>query len=276
MRGYRDRWVDTAAGTLHLVEWSATGPLLLLTHGITAQAHVWDPIAARLAERYRVLSLDQRGHGDSLRPAEGYDLDAYVGDLLAVVDALGAERAALVGHSLGARNSFAFGALHPARTACVVAVEYGPWIERAAFERLDSRVLAAPDRFCSHAAARDYLTTRYPRITPEALESRARHGTRPEAAGRVWKYDRGAIAQTLRLLNADLGALVPLVQRPTLVVRGAESAFYDAAAFARLRAARPALQYVEIADATHYVPEERPDEVYGAVERFLDRQGGTW
>jgi len=273
--GYRDRWIDLPGGALHAVEWGEAGPLVLLTHGITAQAHVWDPIAARLAARYRVLSLDQRGHGESLRPPSGYSLADHVADLAAVLDALGGERAVVVGHSLGARNVFAFAALHPARTALLVAIDYGPWIAAEAFTALDARVLGAPSRFASYAEARAYLATRYPQITPDALERRARFGLRPVPDGLVWRYEPAAIAQTLEHLNADLAPLVPRVQAPTLIVRGERSAFYDAAAFARLREARPDFEYVEIAGATHYVPEERPDTVYHLLAAFLERHAAA-
>src|SRR5262249_55660929 len=82
---YRDRWVAVPDGHLHVVEWATRGPFVLLTHGVTAQAHVWDPIAQRLSATHHVLSLDQRGHGDSLKPATGYALDNYLADMLAVL-----------------------------------------------------------------------------------------------------------------------------------------------------------------------------------------------
>jgi pimeloyl-ACP methyl ester carboxylesterase len=157
--------------------------------------------------------------------------------------------------------------------ALLIAVEYGPWIERAAFERLDERVLAAPEHFPSHAETVAYLATRYPRITPAALESRARHGTRPAPEGIVWKYARDAIAQSLRLLDADLGSLVARVQAPTLIVRGGESTFYDAAAFRRLQQARPDFEYIELPGATHYVPEEWPDLLAERILQFIERHG---
>lgn len=268
---YRDRWIDVPGGALHAVEWGEAGPLVLLAHGITAQAHVWDPIAARLAERYHVVSLDQRGHGESLRPPSGYSLADHVADLAAVLDALGRERAAVIGHSLGARNALAFAALHPRRTAVLVAIDYGPWIAAEAFTALDARVLGAPARFGTAAEARAYLVARYPHITPDALERRLRFGLRPVPDGLVWRYEPAAIAQTLAHLNADLAPLVPRVQAPTLIIRGERSAFYDAAAFARLREARPDFEYLEVAGATHYVPEERPEAVAELLMVFLER-----
>jgi 2-(acetamidomethylene)succinate hydrolase len=268
---YRDRWVDVPGGQLHVVEWATRGPIVLLTHGITAQAHVWDPIAERLSASYHILSLDQRGHGDSLKPATGYALDDYLADMLAVLDSFDARRAVVGGHSLGGRNAFAFAARHPARAALMVAVEYGPWIERRSFDLLNERVRNAPERLPSRQAALDYLAFRYPRVTPAALARRADFGLHPEGSALVWKYSRAAIEQTLDLMDADLGPLVDRVHAPALIVRGSDSNFYDAAAYNHLRQLRPDLEYAEFPATTHYVPEERPDDLADHLLSFFQR-----
>src|SRR5262249_47737783 len=151
------------------------------------------------------------------------------------LDAFDADRAVVAGHSLGGRNAFAFAARHPSRTTLLIAVEYGPWIERQSFELLNERVLHAPERFPSRQAALDYLASRYPRVTPAALARRADFGLVPEGSALVWKYSRSAIEQTLDLMDVDLGALVDRVRVPALVIRGTDSNFYDAAAYNHLR-----------------------------------------
>ncbi|MDQ2625341.1 MAG: alpha/beta hydrolase, partial [Actinomycetota bacterium] len=77
------------------------GELVLLLHGITAGAAVWDPVLSELARGYRVVAVDQRGHGRSDKPERGYGPDDYVADVGALLDALG-PACAVVGHSLGA------------------------------------------------------------------------------------------------------------------------------------------------------------------------------
>ena len=92
--------------TLHLLEWSRDGVPLLLVHGFGNEAHIWDDFAPTVAEYYRVLAVDLRGHGDSDHHPEGkYDYDAHVADLEALIDGLGFERLVLIGHSLGGRVS---------------------------------------------------------------------------------------------------------------------------------------------------------------------------
>ncbi len=76
------------------------GEPVVLVHGITESSCTWEPITERLAERYRVVTVDLRGHGASPRTAP-YDLGSLAGDVAAASMAAGAEAPRLVGHSLG-------------------------------------------------------------------------------------------------------------------------------------------------------------------------------
>lgn len=85
--------------TIHY-EVRGEGAPVILVHGITESSCTWEPITERLAGKYRVVTLDLRGHGESPR-AETYDLGSLAGDVAAVAVAAGAERPRVVGHSLG-------------------------------------------------------------------------------------------------------------------------------------------------------------------------------
>jgi len=268
---WTDRTVERAGVLLHVVDWGGSGPTLLLTHGITAQAHVWDPVAMALRDRFRVLSLDQRGHGDSSTPPAGYAATDFAADMAAVIDALADGPALAMGHSLGGRNSLALAALHPERIAAAASVEFGPWISEDSFLRLRERVLAAPASFDSLEAARAYLRARYSRLPADAIERRARFGLRLTPDRRLaWKHERRSVAETLEFLGRDLADLIEAVRVPVMVIHGAESAFYDAPAFERLQSARPDFLCRQVPRADHYVPEERPAAV---AELFLDFAG---
>ena len=78
------------------------GRPILLLHGLASNARIWDLVAPRLADRYRVFALDQRGHGLTDKPDDGYDFNTIVRDALAFVEAMSLERPVLVGHSWGA------------------------------------------------------------------------------------------------------------------------------------------------------------------------------
>jgi pimeloyl-ACP methyl ester carboxylesterase len=115
---------------LHLLEWSTEGVPMLLLHGFSNEAHIWDDFAPIVAPHYRTLALDHRGHGQSDWDPEGrYEIDALVADLETVTAALGIDRLVLVAHSLGGRVATLFAGRHPERMAGFVLVDIGPEVD---------------------------------------------------------------------------------------------------------------------------------------------------
>src|SRR5687767_15866143 len=129
-------------------------------------------MAELLATRFRITSIDQRGHGRAPKPASGYAALDYAGDL----DNLLSESTVLIGHSLGARNALVAGGRYPEKVAAVVAIDFTPFIEREVFDALDARVEGGAREFASVEEIRRYLKDRYPRLPADAIERRARHG----------------------------------------------------------------------------------------------------
>ncbi|MGH7264683.1 MAG: alpha/beta fold hydrolase, partial [Candidatus Rokuibacteriota bacterium] len=122
--------VRASGVTLALLEWGPAGrPPVLLLHGGAAHAHWFDRVALTLAGACHVAALDQRGHGESgWATPPAYATEDFAGDLAAVLDGLGWDRAALVGHSMGGHNAMAFAAWHPARVRALVVVDARPAI----------------------------------------------------------------------------------------------------------------------------------------------------
>jgi pimeloyl-ACP methyl ester carboxylesterase len=107
----------------------ADGPVVVLAHGFPELAFSWrHQIPALAAAGYRVLAPDQRGYGGSSRPepVEDYDISALTGDLVALLDAAGAERGAIVGHDWGAVVAWSTALLHPDRVAAVAGLSVPP------------------------------------------------------------------------------------------------------------------------------------------------------
>jgi pimeloyl-ACP methyl ester carboxylesterase len=121
----QDRWIELRGLKFHYREWSARGAPLVLLHGLASQSHIFDWVAPRLAEHFRVVALDQRGHGESAKPDAGYDFDHIVADLLAFLDALKFKRAIILGHSWGGNVALQFAATHPTRTAALILLDGG-------------------------------------------------------------------------------------------------------------------------------------------------------
>ena len=105
------------------------GQLVILAHGFPELAYSWrHQIPVLAAAGYHVIAPDQRGYGGSSRPVaiESYDITALTGDLVALMDAVGAERAAVVGHDWGAVVAWSTTLLHPARVAAVAGLSVPP------------------------------------------------------------------------------------------------------------------------------------------------------
>ena len=107
---------------------AGAGPAVLLTHGYSASTKAWAPNVAPLAVDHTVVTWDLRGHGASESPADPalYSSDHAIGDMAALLDAVGAERAVVGGHSLGGYLSLAFYLAHPERVAALLLVDTGP------------------------------------------------------------------------------------------------------------------------------------------------------
>jgi len=97
----------------------------LALHGTTANSRAWLPVARALGDAVALVAVDLRGRGRSSELPGPYGMDVHVGDILPVIDALGLERAVLVGHSLGGYVVARLGASHPDRVRSLVLVDGG-------------------------------------------------------------------------------------------------------------------------------------------------------
>ncbi len=131
--GVRERTVGVGDVELHLLEAGDEGPLVVLAHGFPELAWSWRhqlPILARAG--YRVVAPDQRGYGRSSRPTavEEYDIFHLTGDLVGLLDVLGEDDAAFVGHDWGSMVVWQLALLHPDRVRGVCGMSV-PFVPRA-------------------------------------------------------------------------------------------------------------------------------------------------
>jgi pimeloyl-ACP methyl ester carboxylesterase len=122
------------------------GKPVLCVHGLTANCRCWDVVAAGLVPAHTVLAMDLRGRGLSDKPTGGYSLQQHVHDIAFVLDDLGLERVALMGHSLGAYISINFAAQHPARVDKIILVDGGGQLEKKQWDKIDLVIQPSLDR----------------------------------------------------------------------------------------------------------------------------------
>jgi lipase len=179
---------------LHLHEWGAPGaPPVVCLHGVSAHGRRYRKLAEeRLAQRFRVLAPDLRGHGRSgFKPP--WDLSTHLGDLLETLDGAGVERAAWIGHSFGGRLVLELAARRPERIAHAVLLD--PAIQILPHVGLDFAQDAARDH--SFASADEAIEARLASGAPtprEFLEEEAREHLVPSPDGRLrWRFCRAAV-----------------------------------------------------------------------------------
>ncbi|MBM4335650.1 MAG: alpha/beta hydrolase [Deltaproteobacteria bacterium] len=221
---------------LHALEWSREGTLLLFLHGFSNDAHVWDWVAPVLAPHYRVVALDQRGHGDSDRDPEGrWDHETMARDANAAIESLGASRAVIVGHSLGGRVAMRFAGLFPEKLAGLVIVDSAPDLDARGTTRISLDVKQQDWSFASVADYERVLQRQYAATRPEILAKLAVHWTRPRGDGRFELKLDPAFTKARANVSAEelaawseqeakhLWAALAKLPCPALVVRGAAS-----------------------------------------------------
>jgi pimeloyl-ACP methyl ester carboxylesterase len=115
----------TAAGTSYNVYAPPSDgacETVVLIHGVGMNRSVWLPQIDALVDRFQVIAYDMLGHGDSALPTPAPTLDEYASQLAGLLDAVGVERAHVVGHSMGALVALEFALMHPERTLSVAAL----------------------------------------------------------------------------------------------------------------------------------------------------------
>ena len=259
-----DTWGDAAA------------PLVVLLHGGGQTRHAWKGTGIRLAEvGYHVAAFDARGHGDSDWAADGdYDHRAMARDLRNVIAALGAERAALVGASLGGGTALlAIGEDLVAATALVM-VDVAPHIEPAGVSRINAFMNQSPEGFESLEHVADAIASYQPhRTRPERLDGIAKN-VRLAPDGRYrWHWDpayRGAHVDQ-RQRRDRLSDCARRLSVPTLLVRGLLSDLLSEEGARDFLELCPHSEYVRVGDAAHMVVGDRNDIFARAVVDFLAR-----
>lgn len=227
---------------------------------------MFEPVAELLASRFRIVSIDQRGHGRAPKPKSGYAAADYARDIAKLAEG----PTLLIGHSLGARNALVAGERYPDKVAAVVAIDFTPYIEPEVFEALEERVNGGSRDFASLQEISAYLKQRYPRLPDDAIARRAQHGF--ERVKGKWRplAAPAAMRATCAGLREDLRPTLEAIKVPVLLLRGADSKLVSRVAWERTKALRPDIRAHEIADADHYVPEEQPAAVAAAIIDFWE------
>ncbi len=120
-----EMFIDANGLTFHLLDWGGHGDWLVVLHGLASQAHIWDLVAPKLIDSFRVIAIDQRGHGLSDKPDSGYDWATLTADLDAILKVRQIDRAVLIGHSWGGNVALQYAVDRPDRVSGLVLIDGG-------------------------------------------------------------------------------------------------------------------------------------------------------
>ncbi len=284
-RGFTDtftsRYVDTGKLRLHAVV-GGRGPPLLLVHGWPQTWYQWRLVMPTLSQDFEVIAVDQRGIGLSDKPENGYDDGTEANDLVALMDALGHRRFAMIGFDTGMPIGYALAADHPERLdRLVVGEAFLPGISpprpliapaalnkrlwHIAFNRLGADVNEALVRGRENVFfAAEYAASAGTPLPDEIVKYYVdRLASSPDALRGSFGWYRAvdtSIAQNEQRKSKRLTI-------PVLAVGGAKSSGDGIASSMKLVADN--VETAVIPDSGHWVAEEAPDKLLAVLTPFL-------
>ena len=251
----RNRFYHAGLGFSYL-DTGGPGRILIALHAHWMQATTFAPLAQALSPEWRVIALDQRGHGDSDR-AISYTRDDYRGDLAALMDQLAIDRAVLLGHALGGVNTYQFAARNPGRVEALIVEDAGAVIQEDTLFSLD---------WAGCFSSRRVLSERFdPQLRPYLLDS-----MRDSPAGAHLAFYPQDTVMSGQLLNGDHWADWLASRCPALLIRGRDNRFSVEAEFGQMAARRPNTALVTLAGG-HAVHHDNPAGFLAVVREFLGR-----
>ena len=253
--------VAVSGGRLAYHRTGGSGPVVVMSHGLTDNGLCWSRLATALAAEFDLVMLDARGHGESSRIAVGQPHDPAQ-DIAEAIAGLGLERPMVIGHSVGARATAAYASVHPGQVAKVVLEDppFLPPAEPAAVEVRQARFRQQVERF--QAMSRDELIAMGRASSPNWHEDDF-----PAWAEAKTQVDPDALPD----YRTPWQDTIRQIAAPTLLIHGdpALGGLVTAEISAEAVAINPVIRPVLIPNAGHNTRRENFPAYLAAVRDFL-------
>ncbi len=251
--------------TLHYSEQGQGLPVVLL-HGYPFSSVIWQTQQQGLSDHYRVITPDLRGHGQSPAPEGVYDMETMARDVLALLDSLGVEKAAIIGHSMGGYVTFALWRLAKDRFAALglVCSQASPDSDdtRQGRYKTAEKVFGEGSQVVAQAMTPRLFAPNTPEDEPMMEQIRTIIlNTRPSG-----------IIGTLKGMAArpDSTDLLPEINVPVLILTGDKDQIIPPQKAEKMAAAVPSATLATIENAGHLPMLEQPQATTMAIRNFLD------
>ncbi len=276
-----DKFITLRGLQFHYREFSRRGAPLILLHGLASQSHIFDLVAPKLAQHFRVIAFDQRGHGESEKPDEGFDFENVARDVVALLDALKIKRALIAGHSWGGNVALYLAAHFPERVRGMILID-GGFLDiqsnpEMTWERTEKE-LAPPNLIGTPLADFKQMLKQYAgKLWRPALEKIVLHNFEIQSDNTI--RPRLAYPNHMKILRAlweqRPGEYYALVRCPTLILPAVNEHVQDHAWTERRRAQVLAAangiennRVVWFHETVHDIPLHRPRKLANVILRF--------
>jgi 3-oxoadipate enol-lactonase len=263
-----EQLIADSAGVRIAYEVRGSGPPVVLVHGLGYARWGWEPVVPALADEFTVLTFDNRGIGASDVPEGPYSVRVMAGDVVAVLDAAGIDRAHLVGTSLGGMAAQEVAIGWPERVDRLVLACTTPGGGKAfplpdrTLRLMAEAATLAPEvalrRFVENALA-DRTVTQRPDLVQRIYEKRVE--SPPDPSGWQAQAAAGAAHDAFSRLHE--------IRAPTLILHGADDGVVDQRNAVILERAIPNARLLLFPDAGHLFFWEKPERFVEAVRDFL-------
>lgn len=280
-----ERWTSARGLRMRFLDWGGGGVPTLALHGLASSAHWYDIVAPMLAERCRIVAPDQRGHGQTTQAPDGYGWHSVASDAVALLDAVGIDRAVVFGHSWGGNVAVSLAAHYPERVSALVMIDGG-------FFSPQMLPGATWEAFSQRLAPRDVSGTRAEFLQRISAQLAVCWSPEVERIVQTMVYEKdGRIYDILRLENQaqviramwddPASNAWPRVECPALIVPAGPSPERRGTDFALMRRrmvdmaadAIPDARVRWIPDTIHDIGYHKPRELADAILAFLDEIG---
>lgn len=248
----------------------------VFVHGLMGFSSNWMKIISQLSPTELCLTYDQRGHGRSIKPQQGYAPEDYAQDLKMITDQLGWDRFILVGHSMGGRNALVFANLFPEKVEKLIIEDIGPEAAESAHVYYENLLNAVPTPFPNREAAKHFFEIEFPQKvqTRENVKMMAQffyaNIFETESGQYDWRFSKFGIIESVKAGRLkDYWHLIENLRMPTLILRGEQSQELSAESFQKMLTLNSLISGVQISNAGHWIHVDQPQQFTDVLKDFV-------
>lgn len=237
----------------------------------------WRKIASRLEGEFQCLIYDQRGHGRSFKPEQGYSSENFAEDLYKITNELGWDRFHLVGHSMGGRNAMVFAHKHPEKVITLTIEDVGPDHEPQVLDYYHQMLDVIPTPFLNKQSIKLFFDHEFfkkftPKEPPAVLSTFLQANLEEKPNGTYdWRFSKQAVYEMVREGHQkDRWLEVSSFKMPVLLIRGESSHVFKAHIFEKMLQVNPQITGVTISGVGHWVHFEKYNEFLAELRHFIN------